>query len=103
MAATDVDVGFLAGSLSLDQPVLEALTTAPTAELFNSSFLPALVKKLHEFDELYTAKLQVDIELEGAVHSAEARSQNSKTTVEKALKETEEARLKAQEEGTAPE
>lgn len=99
MAAADVDVGYLAGHLGLDQPVLATLTTEPTAELV-SALLQAVAAKAHEFETLYAEKLQTDIELENAVRSAESRSNASKGTVEKALKDLEEARQKLKEEGT---
>src|SRR5688572_12550704 len=98
MAAAEVDVGFVAGNLGLDLPALQAVTTNPTAELV-ATLLQAVQKKLHEYDELYSSKLQVDIEYEAAVRSAESRSQTSKSTVDKALKDTEEARQKLKEEG----
>lgn len=98
MAAAEVDVGFVAGNLGLDLPVVQAVTTSPTAELV-ATLLQAVQKKLHEYDELYSSKLQVDIEYEAVVRSAETRSQTSKSTVEKALKDTEEARQKLKEEG----
>lgn len=93
-----MDVGFVAGNLGLDLPAVQAVTTNPTAELV-ATLLQAVQKKLHEYDELYSNKLQVDIEYEAAVRSAETRSQTSKTTVDKALKDTEEARQKLKEEG----
>ena len=98
MAAADVDIGYVAGHLGLDEPVLTNLTSQPTAELV-STLLNAIAAKAHEFDTLYSEKLQTDIELENVVRSAESRSQSSKATVEKSLKDAEEARRKLQEEG----
>lgn len=98
MAAAGVDVGYVAGHLGLDQPVLTTLTTEPTAELV-ATLLQAVAAKAHEFDTLYADKLQTDIELENVVRSSENRSQASKSTTEKALKDVEEARQKFKEEG----
>jgi len=98
MAAADVDAGYIAGHLGLDQPVVTALTTEPTVDLV-STLLRAVAAKAHEFDTLYADKLQTDIELENAVRSAETRSQTSKATAEKALKDVEEARKSLKEEG----
>ena len=64
------------------------------------TLLQAVAAKAHEFDTLYAEKLQTDIELENAVRSSESRSQTSKATAEKALKDVEEARRKLKEEGT---
>ena len=101
MAAADVDVAYLAGHLGLDQPVLVNLTTQPTPDLV-AAVLQAVVAKAQEFDALYASKLQSDIELENVVRSSESRTQNSKATVEKALKDLEEARQKLMEEGMLP-
>lgn len=95
-----VDIGYVAGHLGLDQPVLTTLTTDPTAELV-AALLAAVAAKGHEFDTLYADKLQTDIELENAVRSSENRSQTSKATSEKALKDVEEARQKLKDEGTS--
>ena len=98
MAAAGVDAGYIAGHLGLDEPVITSLMTDPTAELV-ATLLQAVAAKAHEFDTLYADKLQTDIELENAVRSSESRSQASKATAEKALKELEEARQKLREEG----
>lgn len=101
MAAADVDLGYVAGHLGLDQPVLQNLATQPTVELANA-ILQAIAAKAHEFDALYAAKLQTDIELESAVRSAESRTEVSQSTVEKALKDVQEARQQLREEGGCP-
>ncbi|KNB04213.1 nucleoprotein TPR [Fusarium oxysporum f. sp. lycopersici 4287] len=99
MAAADVDIGYVAGHLGLDQPVIASLTTEPTVELVNI-VLQAVAAKAHEFDTLYAEKLQTDIELENAVRSAETRSQTFKATADKALKDVEEARQQLKDEET---
>lgn len=98
MAAAGVDIGYIAGHLGLDQPVVTTLITEPTAELV-ATLLKAVAGKAHEYDTLYADKLQTDIELENAVRSSETRSQASKSTADKALKDVEEARQKLKEEG----
>ncbi|ATY64543.1 MLP1 MLP2 [Cordyceps militaris] len=99
MAAAAVDVGYLAGHLGIDQPVLTTLTTEPTVDLI-AILLQAVTKKAQEYDNLYADKLQTDIELENAVRSAESRSQASKSTAQQALKDVQQARQKVQEEET---
>ncbi|KAG5970952.1 hypothetical protein E4U55_001394, partial [Claviceps digitariae] len=99
MAAAQVDTGYIAGYLGLEQPVVTTLTTEPTVDLV-AALLQAVAAKAHEFDTLYADKLQTDIELENAVRSSENRSQASKGTAEKALKDVEEARQKLKEEET---
>lgn len=98
MAAADIDVGYIAGHLGLDQPVLTSLITEPTIDLV-ALLLQSVAAKAHEFDTLYAAKLQTDIELENAVRSSESRAQNFKATAEKALKDVEEARQSLKDEG----
>ncbi|QPH10575.1 hypothetical protein C2857_001955 [Epichloe festucae Fl1] len=99
MAATQIDTGYIAGHLGLDQSVVTSLVTEPTVDLV-ATLLQAIAAKAHEFDTLYADKLQTDIELENAVRSSENRSQASKGTAEKALKDVEEARQKLKEEET---
>ena len=99
MAAADVDVGYVAGHLGLDQPVVATLTTAPTVDLV-ATLLQAVAVKARDFDTLFAQKLQTDIELENAVRSSESRSQSSKATAEKALQDVAEARRSLKDEGT---
>ncbi|KAL7800801.1 hypothetical protein V8C43DRAFT_178486 [Trichoderma afarasin] len=99
MAAVDVDVGYIAGHLGLDQPVVATLTTQPTVDLV-TTLLQAVAAKAHEFETLYAEKLQTDIELENAVRNSETKSQTFKGTAEKALKDVEEARQRLKEEET---
>ncbi|CAG9982497.1 unnamed protein product [Clonostachys byssicola] len=99
MAAADVDVGYIAGHLGLDEPVVQSLATEPTLDLV-TALLQAVATKAHEFDELYAAKLQIDIEYENAVRGAESISQASRESTEKAFKDLEEARQKLKEEET---
>ncbi|KAJ4855693.1 TPR/MLP1/MLP2-like protein domain-containing protein [Trichoderma breve] len=99
MAAVDVDVGYIAGHLGLDQPVVATLTTQPTIDLV-TTLLQAVAAKAHEFETLYAEKLQTDIELENAVRNSETKSQTFKGTAEKALKDVEEARQRLKEEET---
>lgn len=98
MAAPDLDIGYVAGHLGLDQPVIATLATEPTADLV-AAVLRAVANKAHEFETLYAEKLETDIALENAVRNSESRSQTSKATTEKALKDVEEARQKLREEG----
>ncbi|KAK2029783.1 hypothetical protein LX32DRAFT_347604 [Colletotrichum zoysiae] len=97
MAAV-VDVAYVAGHLGVPESTLSTATTDPTPELV-ASLLAAVIAKAREYDELYAQKLQVDIELESAHHSAESRCQSFKATADKALKDVEEVRQKLKEEG----
>ncbi|PHH71767.1 hypothetical protein CDD82_6338 [Ophiocordyceps australis] len=99
MASADVDVGYIAGHLGLDQLAITSLATEPSADQV-SLLLRAVAAKAHEYDELYAAKLQADIELEAAVRSSESRLQTYKATADNALKELQEMRQKLKEEET---
>lgn len=99
MAAAVADFGYLSTHLGVPENTLETAATQPTAELVRT-VLQAVAAKAHEFDNLYAEKLQVDIELENAVRSAESRCQSFKATADKALKDAEEIRKKLQQEGT---
>jgi nucleoprotein TPR len=98
MATAAVDVLFLSGHLGLPTSTLSDLISQSPADLV-ATILNAVVKKAREFDNLYSEKLKVDIELENAVHSAETRCQSFKATAEKALKDVEGLRQQLKEEG----
>ncbi|KAM0276559.1 hypothetical protein ACHAQH_006610 [Verticillium albo-atrum] len=99
MAAAAVDTGRIAGHLGLAESAVQTITTDPTPELV-ASFLQALIAKADEFDEVYNAKLMLDVELESAHRNAEERCRNAKATADKALKDVEEVRQKLREEET---
>ena len=89
------DLGYIAGHLGLEQAGLATLGADPNL----SSLLKAVETKAHEFDELYSEKLRVDIELENAVVGSEARCQTFKATADEAMKEVEDVRQKLKDEG----
>ncbi|KAH8649160.1 hypothetical protein BX600DRAFT_404258 [Xylariales sp. PMI_506] len=100
MAAAGVDVGYLATHLGMPEENLVTLTSDPTTELVNA-VLAAIAAKAHEFDALFSQKVQLEVELETAVHSAEARRDASNETAKKAMKDVEEIRQKLHQEETA--
>lgn len=102
MAAAEVavDFAYLSTHLGVPETTLTTVTSQPTPDLV-TAVLEAVIAKAHEFDTLYTEKLQVDIELENAVRSSEARCQTFKATADNALKDVEEVRKKLQNEGTS--
>ncbi|XXG95864.1 Protein mlp1 [Hypoxylon texense] len=99
MAAAEVDLGYLATHLGMPQANLTTVATDPTADLVRA-ILSAVAAKGHEFDALFTQKLQLEVELETSVRSAEARRDASNETAKKALKEVEDLRQKLKEEET---
>ncbi|PSR79954.1 hypothetical protein BD289DRAFT_374836 [Coniella lustricola] len=100
-AGVAVDCAYLSTHLGVPETTLTTVASQPTADLV-TAVLQAVLAKAHEFDALYADKLQVDIELENAVRSSEARCQSFKATADKALKDVEEVRKKLQAEGEFP-
>lgn len=98
MAAADVDVPYLATHLGLPEENLVAVTTDPTVELVKA-VLAAVAAKAHEYDDLYSQKLQLEVELETGVRGAEAQRDASNETAKKALKDVEEIRQQLKQEG----
>ncbi|KAI0009362.1 hypothetical protein F4779DRAFT_375142 [Xylariaceae sp. FL0662B] len=95
----EVDVGFLATHLGMPEENLSTVVTEPTVDLVNI-ILAAVAAKGHEYDTLFTQKLQLEVELETSVRSAEAQRDASNETAKKALKDVEEIRQKLKEEET---
>jgi nucleoprotein TPR len=98
MAAADLDVGYVSAHLGLPEQTISTVVSEPTAELVRT-LLDAVIAKAREFDTLEAEKLQLGIELEGAVRSSEARCEQFKETADKALKEVEDIRQKLRDEG----
>ncbi|KAI1307144.1 hypothetical protein F5Y03DRAFT_127175 [Xylaria venustula] len=98
MAAAGVDVGYLATHLGLPETNISGAISDPTIDLV-SAILAAVATKAHEFDTLFSQKLQLEVELETSVRSAEAQRDASNETARKALKDVEEIRQKLIEEG----
>lgn len=100
MAAAEVavDFAYLSTHLGVAETTLTTAASQPTPDVV-IAVLQAVFAKAQEFDALYAEKLQVDIELENAVRSSEARCQTFKATADKALKDVEEVRKKLQAEG----
>ncbi|KAL2890311.1 Nucleoprotein TPR [Ceratocystis lukuohia] len=96
MAAAAVDTAYLAGHLGLPVTSVDAL---PSDEA-TVAFLKAVAVKAKEFDDLYSSKIRVDIELENAVIGSESRCQAFKATADNALKEVETLNQKLKEEET---
>lgn len=99
--AAAVDVGYLATHLGLPEENLATVTTEPTAALVQA-VLAAVAAKAHEYDGLYSQKLQLEVELETNVRGAEAQRDASTERANKAQKDVEEIRQKLQQEGKNP-
>lgn len=95
----DIDVGYLAAHLGVPQDNISTVVTSPTTDLV-TALLSAFAAKAYEFDELYTQKVQLEVQLETSVRGAEAQRDASNERAAQALRELEEIRTKLKEEGT---
>ena len=98
MAATTVDLPYLSAHYSIAEPTLNTLTQAPTVELVNQ-LLASITSKARETDELKSDKLRLEVELENAVRSSEAKIKVFKDRVEKSNAELEKLRKSYEESG----
>lgn len=99
MAATAVDVGYLAASYALPETNIQALLSEPTVALVEE-LLTHIEAKAREFDDLQSEKLRADIENETAVRAGEARIRTLQASADKALKDAEELRQQLAQKGT---
>lgn len=98
MAVAIADVGYISAFLRVPEASINTVLNNPTTELVQS-VLDAVAAKAHELEELQADKLRLEVELENAVRTSENRAQGLKTSVEKALQETNELRSKLNTEG----
>ena len=98
MAAATVELPYLSSHYSIPESTLNTLTQAPTVELVNQ-LLEGITNKAHEFDELKSDKLRLEVELENAVRSSDSKIKVLKNSVQKGHAEVEESRKKLHESG----
>ncbi|KAJ4360640.1 Protein mlp1 [Didymosphaeria variabile] len=100
MAATAVDVGYIAASYAIPETNIRSLLSEPSVELVQS-LLVQIEAKAREYDELQSEKLRADIENETAVRAGEARARTLQATADKAVKDAEELRQQLAQKETA--
>lgn len=98
MADAAVALPYLSSQYAIPEATLSALTQAPTTDLVNQ-LLQSINKKAHEFDELKSDKLRLEVELENAVRTNESKVKVLKTTVEKGHADVADLRKKLHESG----
>lgn len=98
MTAATVELPYLSSHYSIRESTLNTLTQAPTVELVNQ-LLEGITKKAHEFDELKSDKLRLEVELENAVRSSDSKIKVLKNSVQKGHAEVEDSRKKLHESG----
>lgn len=98
MANTAVELPYLSSHYAIPEATLSTLIQAPTVDLVNQ-LLESITKKAHEYDELKSDKLRLEVELENAVRSNESKIKVLKNTVDKGHSEVEDLRKKLHESG----
>jgi nucleoprotein TPR len=98
MADTAVQLPYLSSHYAIPEATLATLTQAPTVELVNQ-LLESINKKAHDYDELKSDKLRLEVELENAVRSNESKVKVLKTSVEKGHAEVADLRKKLHDAG----
>ncbi|KAJ5174312.1 uncharacterized protein N7482_000189 [Penicillium canariense] len=96
MADAAIELPYLSSHYAIPEATLSTLTEAPTVDLVNQ-LLQSITKKAHEYDELKSDKLRLEVELENAVRSNESRVKVLKTNVEKEQAEVQDLRKKLHE------
>ncbi|KAJ4983943.1 Protein MLP1-like protein [Stagonosporopsis vannaccii] len=93
MAATALDVGYIAASYAVPDTTIHSLLSEPTVELVQE-LLVQIEAKAREYDDLKSEKIKVDVELEAAVQGGETRARSLKAAADKAQKESEQLQQK---------
>lgn len=94
-----MDLGYLAAHLGMPEENISTVVTEPSVDLVKV-ILSAVAAKGHEYDEISSQKIQLEVQLETSVRSAEAQRDKWSETATKALKDVEEIRNKLKDEGT---
>ncbi|KAI4095947.1 MAG: hypothetical protein LQ344_001328 [Seirophora lacunosa] len=95
MATAELDIPRLSTFCALPQTSLTSLLDAPTTDLVRN-LLQGLSKRIGEHDELKSANLKLNVELENAVRGGEFKSRVLKNSVDKGLREAAELKHKLQ-------
>lgn len=98
MATAELDIPRLSTFCALPQTSLTSLLDAPTTDLVRN-LLQGLSKRIGEHDELKSANLKLNVELENAVRGGEFKSRVLKNSVDKGLREAAELKHKLQDTG----
>ncbi|CAG8213715.1 unnamed protein product [Penicillium nalgiovense] len=99
MAETAILLPSISSHYSVSESTLTTLRQAPTVELVDQ-LLQSINKKAHEFDELKSDKLRLEVELENSVRSNESKVKVLKASVDKGHAEVSDLRQKLHESET---
>ena len=95
MAVAPLDLPQLASFCSVPESSISTLLDQPTTQLVQD-FLSAVAARVQDFNELNSAKLKSDVELENAIRSGESKARLLKGSADKAQKEAAEAKQSLQ-------
>jgi nucleoprotein TPR len=98
MAETAIQLPHISSHYGVSESTLTTLRQAPTVELVDQ-LLQSINKKAHEFDELKSDKLRLEVELENSVRSNESKVKVLKASVDKGHAEVSDLRRKLHESG----
>ncbi|KAJ5477799.1 hypothetical protein N7530_003308 [Penicillium desertorum] len=99
MAETAIQLPHISSHYGVSESTLTTLRQAPTVELVDQ-LLQSINKKAHEFDELKSDKLRLEVELENSVRSNESKVKVLKASVDKGHAEVSDLRRKLHESET---
>lgn len=98
MTSAVLNTAYLSTYIGVPEPTIRTLIDTPSPELV-ASFLHQLVVKAQDHDKLKAERLRLDVELENAVRSGEAKVRAVKAIQEKAIKDADTLQEKLIEKG----
>ena len=96
--AAEIDIRAVATFSSIPETTISTLLDNPTVELVRA-LLHNISAKAHEYDQLKSQKVRLEVELETAVRTSESKVKALKASVEKGLAEITRLRIELQNSG----
>ena len=96
--AAEIDVRAVATFSSTSESTISTILENPTVELVRS-LLQNISAKTHEYDQIRSQKVRLEVELETAVRTGESKVKALKASVEKGLAEVTRLRIELQNSG----
>lgn len=93
--ATEIDIHAVATFSSTPETTISTILENPTVELVRS-LLYNISVKAHEYDQLKSQRVHLEVELETVVRTSESKVKALKGSVEKGLAETKRLRTELQ-------
>jgi nucleoprotein TPR len=96
--AVEIDVRAIASFASIPDSTISSTLENPTVDLVRT-LLQNISKRAHEYEQLKTQKLRLEVELETSVRTSESKAKALKGQVEKGLAEITRLRTELQNSG----